>query len=281
MAATASTTAQRIRAKAEAAAKAAQQASKESKNAPKPAKGAAKGPAKANRTAKTATGTAKQPFGQSQGSKTGSKNPKPAAKGPVRAEKVIPRPDVSEPEHVEPANWEVEYEDPVVANGVDAGEFGGVEEVPVGHNIGSGYDSDGNYEYGLRKTTTPGVYLNSAGIMVDKNGIALNFQKVKKADDDRWAEILGKPLETPAELLKAVSLDPTKPLAMRIDAAKSAAPYTDRKKPIGIDGGKDGEPILMSIKELRGLPMAALLAIEQTIQQNLLEAETSEAEDKQ
>lgn len=265
MANNALTTAQRIRARAEAAAK----AEKEAKRAPRPEKRAAEGPAKASRSPKAAPTTAAKPARQSESPKNGSKNTIPAAKGPAVAKKA--------PKAVETPPWEVEFDPPVVAEGLDAAFNAGVEEVTPGRYINQRYDEEtGSWEFGLRKTTTPGVYINSAGIMVDQNGIALSFQKVKKADDARWGEILGKPLETPAELLKAVALDPSKPLAMRIDAAKSAAPYTDRKKPIGIDGGKDGAPILMSIKELRGLPMEALLAIEATIEKNLLDAEVAD-----
>lgn len=273
MANAALTTAQRIRMKAEAAAR----AEKEKKNAPQPAKRRAEGPSKAAQPAKTATTTAKKPVGQSQQAKTGSKNTKQPAKGRPVAKKPIPRPDVTVEDLPQAAPWEVVPDEEVLVNGVEAAMAGGVGEVAAGRYINSDYDEEtGEFTAGLRKTTTPGVYINAAGIMVDENGIAMSFKKVKEADDDRFEKILGKKLETPAELLKAVSLDPTKPLAMRIDSAKSAAPYFTRKMPIGLDGGGDGKPIMLSIKELRGISMEELLQMEALVTKALASPENQD-----
>lgn len=269
MAKSALTTAQRIRLRAEQAAAKATEPQNAAKRPKKTAQAAVSSP-------KPATKAATKPTGPVKTSKSGSKNPKPAAKvAPVRPVHVVTEPDSSSdrmsmrvdggfdgPGGVLTPPWEVEFDEPVVGDPqMDAG-FAGVEEPAAGrHVVDPTEEVDeewGADPYALQKTTTPGVYVNRAGIMVDKNGVALNFNQVKDKDDERWKQILGKPVETPAELLKAVSLDPTKPLAMRIDAAKSAAPYTDRKKPVGIDGGEDGKPIMLSVKELRGLDDAQL-----------------------
>lgn len=103
--------------------------------------------------------------------------------------------------------------------------------------------TDEQKEMGLRPTGTPGVFLNRSGQMVDADGILLTYGQVKGKDDARWERIIGEPVDTPAKLLKAVTLDPQQTLMTRLDAAKAAAPYFDRKKPIGIDGGSDGKPI--------------------------------------
>lgn len=102
-------------------------------------------------------------------------------------------------------------------------------------------------DMGLRATSTPGVYLNGANIMVDGDGVMLDYADIKSKDQARFEKILGSPVDTPAKLLKAVALDPQLPLAVRVDSAKAAAPYFDRKKPIGIDGGEDGKAINLLI----------------------------------
>lgn len=57
--------------------------------------------------------------------------------------------------------------------------------------------------------------------------------------------LIGKVAETPAEVLLSVALDRSKPLPLRMAAAKDAAPYYDRRQPMALDGGlgKDGEPL--------------------------------------
>lgn len=100
---------------------------------------------------------------------------------------------------------------------------------------------------GLRATSTPGVYLNGANVMVDGDGVMLDYSEVKSRDQARFERVIGGPVDTPAKLLKAVALDPQLPLAVRVDSAKAAAPYFDRKKPIGIDGGEDGVPIQIEV----------------------------------
>jgi hypothetical protein len=263
MAKSALTTAQRIRMKAEAAANGAKNNENRAKRTVESAQQAVR--------ATQAQGTpATKPVRAVKQAGDGSKKPKPAEQRPAH---VVTEPDSSSDRVITPP-WEVEDDEPVVGDArYDAG-LGGVEEPPPGSRTFDPLDEAD--PYALQKTTTPGVYINRAGILVDANGIALNFKQVKDKDDARWEQILGKPVETPAELLKAVSLDPTKPLAMRIDAAKSAAPYTDRKKPIGIDGGEDGKPIMMSIKELRGLDGAELLAMEALVAKALAAPENAE-----
>lgn len=92
---------------------------------------------------------------------------------------------------------------------------------------------------GLRFTATMGEFLNSSGVLVNSVGISFNFLSKKKSDDDYWAEQLGKRVESPAELLRAVALDPRQPLETRMRAAEKAAPYYDTKTPTVMAGALD------------------------------------------
>ena len=83
--------------------------------------------------------------------------------------------------------------------------------------------------------------LNDKGVYVDANGVAVTFKKLKEAEDEKAFEVIGELADSPAKLLKAVALDPRVNLAVRIDAAKAAAPYFDRKQPTSVDGGVDPE----------------------------------------
>lgn len=108
----------------------------------------------------------------------------------------------------------------------------------------------------LRETDVPGVYLNSRNVRVDERGIAISFLTLKQKDEERWEEVIGGRVDSPAKLLKAVALDPRQPLFSRVDAAKSAAPYFDRKQPQALDGGlgDDGKVVpLFDADKLKGL----------------------------
>lgn len=105
---------------------------------------------------------------------------------------------------------------------------------------------------GLRATSTPGVFINSSGVLVDEDGCMVEFGAIKKKDEDRFDRALGRKVETPAQLLEATAMDPTMPLNVRLEAAKAAAPYTDRKK--GTDVEAEGLNYKQKIsRNLRGL----------------------------
>lgn len=87
----------------------------------------------------------------------------------------------------------------------------------------------------LAATDRPGVYLNSSGAFVDSNGVLLSLSALSGAEEALDVMILGKKVETPAELMKRIALDPRLPLTMRLDAAKGAAPYYDKKTPIATE----------------------------------------------
>lgn len=88
---------------------------------------------------------------------------------------------------------------------------------------------------GLAATDKPGIYVNEAGAYVDSNGVLASFAALGAAEAALDEQILGKKVETPAELMKRIALDPRLPLTMRLDAAKGAAPYYDKKTPIATE----------------------------------------------
>ncbi len=117
----------------------------------------------------------------------------------------------------------------------------------------------------LAPTHIPGVFLNAHGLNVDEYGILIAFRDLQLKHSSHEVSILGKAVETPAEVLQLAALDRNLPLSTRLSAAKDAAPYFNRKKPVAIDGGEDAEtgkakPI--TVKNLRGLDDAELSALE-------------------
>lgn len=127
-----------------------------------------------------------------------------------------------------------------------------------------------NPKHGLRPSATPGVYLNALNVPCNELGVALSFMEVKRRDVQSLEEAAGRPVNTPAEFLSAVAMDPRQPMPVRIDAAKSAAPYTDRKQPVAVDGGLDpnGAPMpLFDSLKLKGVPKEKLLALMALLQE--------------
>lgn len=71
---------------------------------------------------------------------------------------------------------------------------------------------------------------------MDEYGVLLSFKELQKRDAQRFAEVVEDPsIQSPAELLRAIALDPRHPLLMRMEAAVKAAPYFDKKKPLAIE----------------------------------------------
>ena len=60
----------------------------------------------------------------------------------------------------------------------------------------------------LKSTDLEGVYHTTDGRRVDEHGVDIDFKALKKRDAARFTEVLGKDIESPADLLKAVALDP-------------------------------------------------------------------------
>jgi hypothetical protein len=122
-----------------------------------------------------------------------------------------------------------------------------------------------------RRTDIPGVWLNRDGAQVDEAGVLVSLRRVKAIEAEHIAEVLHGPVpDSPAAFLRAVALDPTKPLHTRISCAVSAAPYFDRKMPLALEGGDPSRPIKsessMAIRQLEKLDpaerKAALLLLE-------------------
>ena len=96
----------------------------------------------------------------------------------------------------------------------------------------------------LARTDLPGIYRNTSGAFTDERGIPVSWERIKQADADRWVEAVGSVPKTPAQLMAAMAMDPRHSLEFRLNAARLAAPYTDRKMPLMIEasatvGGMD------------------------------------------
>jgi hypothetical protein len=112
----------------------------------------------------------------------------------------------------------------------------------------------------LTPTDIPGVFRNKVGTLVDENNVALSFKALRTKDQERFSEALGGGEVTqPAELLKAVALDPRLPLHTRLDAANKAAPYFTPKK-VAIQGVEGAAPI--GIQDVAALPQKDLDRLE-------------------
>jgi len=97
----------------------------------------------------------------------------------------------------------------------------------------------------LKSTDLEGVFVTLDGRRVDEHGVDLDFKALKKRDTERFTEVLGKDIESPADLLKAVALDPRNSMERRIDAAHKAAPYFNPKL-VAVQGVAGGPAITMA-----------------------------------
>lgn len=113
---------------------------------------------------------------------------------------------------------------------------------------------------GLTATDIPGVFRNKAGTLVNEANVALSFKALRAKDAERFREALGgADVAQPADLLKAVALDPRMPLGVRMDAAHKAAPYYTAKR-VAIQGVEGAPPI--GIAEASALPQKKLDELE-------------------
>lgn len=83
--------------------------------------------------------------------------------------------------------------------------------------------------------TSFGVFVNAAGVTVDKDGVAVGFKDLKKRDTIKWREALEDNAMQPADLLKAIAFDPRFSINQRMAAAISAAPYFTARKALEED----------------------------------------------
>lgn len=112
----------------------------------------------------------------------------------------------------------------------------------------------------LTPTDIPGVFRNKVGTLVDEHNVALSFKALRTKDQERFSEALnGGEVSQPADLLKAVALDPRLPLHTRLDAANKAAPYFTPKK-VAIQGVEGAAPI--GIQDVAALPQKDLDRLE-------------------
>jgi hypothetical protein len=90
----------------------------------------------------------------------------------------------------------------------------------------------------LEPTADPEVFVNKGGSLVDKHGVLLNLRAsfdVRAAEAQLSRSLMGDVPDTPAKLLKFMALNPALPMLTRLDAAKAAAPYFDKKTPVAIE----------------------------------------------
>jgi hypothetical protein len=111
----------------------------------------------------------------------------------------------------------------------------------------------------LRQTERPGVYQNESGAYVNEQGVLLSLSILRHSEEEYAQNIIGKKVETPAELLKRVALDPMLPLMVRLDAAKAAAPYYDKKTPIAVEN--KNEDLALDVVAISKLPKAKRLEL--------------------
>lgn len=104
----------------------------------------------------------------------------------------------------------------------------------------------------LRATADPEVFVNASGNLVDRNGILVSLSRTVRSESERAKEIIGEEIDSPAKLLKFVALDPTQPMLTRLDAAKAAAPYFDKKTPVAIEN--KNEDFTLDMVAISALP---------------------------
>jgi len=105
----------------------------------------------------------------------------------------------------------------------------------------------------LTPTDDPSVFVNAMGQRVDANGVLLRFLTPDN-EEEYGAKIIGEAVDTPAKVMKRIALDPLLPLSLRLDAAKGAAPYFDKKKPIAIE--QKNEDTSFDVAAIASLPRA-------------------------
>jgi hypothetical protein len=113
----------------------------------------------------------------------------------------------------------------------------------------------------LTPLASTGTFITEQGVIVDARGVGISFQQLQSQDDTYFAEVLGKSVETPAELLKAVALDPRQPLARRLACAKDAAPYFDKKTPVMIETPAEDPTKLMDLSKLTDKELGQFLVL--------------------
>lgn len=125
---------------------------------------------------------------------------------------------------------------------------------------------------GLRATNKPGVFLNSTGTECDYRGIALALLRASKVSQEQAEiEVLGHIAKDPVDVLKFGALDRSLPLGVRLEFAKGAAPYTNRKMPVAVDGGANpndpnGPGLPINIADLKGLDAKELASLKALLQ---------------
>lgn len=101
----------------------------------------------------------------------------------------------------------------------------------------------------LRPSDIEGLYRNRAGVLVDADGVAVGFRDVKRADDARFSEVLGRTPTAPLDIIEGVAMDPRIPMHVRLDAAVKAAPYRHPKL-VAVSGVAGAAPINLALDSL-------------------------------
>lgn len=117
----------------------------------------------------------------------------------------------------------------------------------------------------LTPTDDPGVFLNAAGLLVDAKGVWVGLAKSKETEEAAELRILGEKADTPAKVMKRIALDPTLPMVMRLDAAKAAAPYYDKKTPVAVE--QTNQDVALDLAAIAKLPKAKRVALLETLKE--------------
>lgn len=96
-------------------------------------------------------------------------------------------------------------------------------------------------------------------MLVDEKGVWVGYAKAKETEEEAELRILGEKADTPAKVMKRIALDPTLPLVVRLDAAKSAAPYYDKKTPVAVE--TKTEDFSIDLAKVAALPRAKRIAL--------------------
>lgn len=116
----------------------------------------------------------------------------------------------------------------------------------------------------LTATADPEVFLNSSGMLVNAKGVWVGLAKSQETEEAAEIRVLGEKADTPAKVMKRIALDTALPLGMRLDAAKNAAPYFDKKTPVAVE--QTNQDFTLDLAAIAKLPRPERIALLKTLE---------------